>query len=95
MLWISGIAVIMETSSDLVLTCNNVKSVNWGRVMYMWENATVHHPKALGQPSINDINVGPTILIARPYTINPTRLIKTIHPRLEDFDSCFFKGRLK
>jgi hypothetical protein len=85
----------METASNFILTSYDVKPVNWCRVMYMWEDATVHHPKALGQPSINDINVGPTILIARPYTINPTRLIKTIHPRLEDFDSCFFKGRLK
>jgi hypothetical protein len=55
----------------------------------------MHHPKALGQPSINDINVGPAILITRPYTINPTRLIKTIHSRFEDFRSGFLEGFLK
>jgi hypothetical protein len=95
MLWISGIAVIMETASDLILTSYYVKSVNWCRIMYMWEDATVHHPKAFGQPSINDINVGPAILIARPYTIDPARLIKTIHSRFEDFDSGFLEGFLK
>jgi hypothetical protein len=85
----------METASDLVFACNNIKAVNWCWIMYMWKDATVHHPQAFGQSSINNINVGPAILIARPYTINPTRLIKTIHPRLEYFDSCFFEGRLK
>jgi hypothetical protein len=59
------------------------------------EDTAVHHPQAFGYPSINDINVGPAILIARPYTINPTRLIKTIHSRLEDFRTGLVKRRFE
>jgi hypothetical protein len=72
----------METASDLVFACNNIKAVNRCWIMYMWEYATVHHPQAFRISGVDYINVSTTIPITSPHTINPARLIKSFHPRL-------------
>jgi hypothetical protein len=85
----------MEAAGNLILAGYNVEAVNWCWIVCMWKDATMHHPEAFRLSSINHINVGPTVVLTSPYTVNPTRLIKTIHSRFEDFLARAFKRFLK
>src|SRR6056300_891367 len=71
----------MESTSHFGLSCNNVKSVNWSVIVYLWEYTNMHHPQTFGISCVNYINMSSANMFVLPYSVDPTpiSLIKMFH----------------
>jgi hypothetical protein len=91
MVLITGRAKVMPTTGYLVAAGHYNKTINWSRIVNMRKDATIHYPDPFGFSGINYGNASTAIFETSPYTINPARMVKAIHPGLEDFNACSVK----